>query len=902
MAISQLEPKELLEHFGVERERGLTLEQVRRRQAEHGRNELEDRGPPSPWKILVAQFQDLMVLILLVATGVAFLSWWLDGAHGLPADAIVILTIVVVNAWLGFSQEYKAEQVIRELQASTKSVARVLREGQLSNLDQAELVPGDLVYLGEGDLVPADLILFDSKHVGANESLLTGESVPVAKNSRPVAQAHSLGDRTNELFAGTTITSGQGIGVVTGTGQATQLGQIAHTLQTTTSETTPLEVKLGILGKQIGWGVLILSVLIGAVVLLVEGKLDTPTLLRVAMFSVALAVAAVPEGLPAVLTVSLSIGARKLARRNVLCRQMSAVETLGSVTTIVTDKTGTLTKNEMTIRSLYCHGETVGVSGDGYSTVGELDNQSDHILELIEAGVLASGGALEQDSDGANKAVGDPMDAGFLVLAEKAGIDWSELRKKRPEIDTIPFSSERARVSVLRGTAEGKEIYIKGAIDRVLPLCSRDQEGKLLSEEQISDILKVEQEFSEHALRGLALAQRSTDSDQISEQEFRFLGLAGFEDPPRPEVKDSIRRCKCAGVRVIMCTGDHPDTAAAIARRIELGNSNDPTTVTGQEFDKLTSEQALETAVSKDIFARFSPQQKLQLVESLIDSGEVVAMTGDGVNDAPALKKVHVGVAMGKGGTAVAVEAGDLVLTDDKFQTIVNAVREGRAVYANIQRFIAFLFSGNFGVVVAMFCGTLLAGFFDLRYEGSVLLPLSAAQILWMNLVTDGAPALAFAAGRTSETVMSDPPRHPRDPILDRSAWMLVCLNGFVLAALFLFILDLFYAGGFFTFVDWGPQYTRSLAFYALITGRLLNAFNFTDLKLGLWSKGTRPNAYLIGAVGLSWLLSFFLVTIPWAANFFGLSVLSLSHILTISLVLPPLILLPSNLFKLLRG
>ncbi len=899
MRFASLQPNEILEHFEVTLESGLSQSRVLEKRKEFGLNQLEDRGPPSPWKILLAQFQDLMVLILLVATAVAFFSWWMDGAEGLPTDAIVILVIVLANAWLGFSQEYKAEQIIRELQASTKATAQVLRDGRLLQVEQSELVPGDLVQLQEGDLVPADLILVNGQHIGANESLLTGESVPVDKTPGAVTESSSIPERTNELFAGTTVTAGKGVGIVVATGSHTELGKIAHTLQTTTSEETPLEKRLDVLGRQIGWGVLILSVLIGGVVLLVEGKVDTPTLLRVCMFSVALAVAAVPEGLPAVLTVSLSIGASKLAKNNVLCRQMSAVETLGSVTTIVTDKTGTLTKNEMTVRSLYCDGKTISVSGDGYHLEGELSHTDEQVEALIDCGVLASGGSLEKDSQQQATAVGDPMDAAFLVLAEKSGRNWQTLRGEWKEIDSLPFSSERARVSILRERDGHRQLFVKGSCDTVLPLCTTDFEGRPLTEEQLSAIRKAEHSFAEKALRGLALARRSVpDGEEMKEESLQFLGLAAFEDPPRQEVREAVELCQKAGIRVLMCTGDHPKTAQAIASRVGLLEADEKQALTGAEIAELEGEALAQVTRKHHVFARFSPQQKLKLVESLIEQGEVVAMTGDGVNDAPALKKVHVGVAMGKSGTAVAVEASDLVLTDDRFNTIVNAVKEGRVVYGNIQRFIAFLFSGNFGVVVAMFFGSLLAGFFDLRYNGTILLPLSAAQILWMNLVTDGAPALAFAMGRSSEHVMTHPPRNPKDPILSKEIWRLVFSSGFVLAALFLTLLDLLYIGGVFTVVEFDPVYTRTLAFYALVTARLVNAFTFTDLERGIWSGATLPNSYLIGAVLFSWLLTLGLVSFPVAADFFGLAILKFHHVLYATLTIPALVLLPSNMVK----
>lgn len=896
---ANLTKEELLARFEVDFDKGLSPDIVEKRLVEYGPNELEDRGGISPWKILLAQFQDLMVLILLVATAVAFVGWYLEGAHGLPADAIIILAIVVANAWLGFTQEYQAEQIIKELQASTKATATVLREGSLRQVEQANLVPGDIVEVGEGDLVPADLVLLNSSALRANESLLTGESVPVDKNSGPIEGTPPISERHNELFSGTVITGGTGRALVVTTGSKTELGKIADTLQSTQAVQTPLETRLDQLGKKIGWGVLLLSIFIGAVVLLVEGKADTETILRVAMFSVALAVAAVPEGLPAVLTVGLSIGAKRLAANNVVCRQMAAVETLGSVTTIVTDKTGTLTQNQMTIRELYAGGEEVTVTGDGYSTDGEVAGMDDALKSLIECGVLASGGDLERTENGDVRAIGDPMDAAFLVLAEKAGIDWRTLRKEWKQVDGIPFSSERARVCSVRERDGRKVIFVKGAPQAVLTRCSLGPSGGAMTETVLASLAKVEDDFGREALRGLALGRRDFVEDQEQwESDLTMLGLAGFEDPPRADVPDAIAKCHQAGIRVVMCTGDHPTTALAIGRRIGICEQDCQEALVGSSLSKMSPEEFAKAAQTHDVCARFAPEQKLRLVESLIDSGEVVAMTGDGVNDAPSLKKVHVGVAMGQSGTAVAVEASDLVLTDDRFSSIVKAVKEGRAVYQNIQHFIAFLFSGNFGVVLAMFVGTLLAGFFDLRYNGSILLPLTAAQILWMNLVTDGAPALAFAMGKSSESVMSENPRDPSSPILSGKIWALVAFTGTCLAGIFLVSLDLFYHGGIWTVKDWDHVYTQSLAFYILVTARLLNAFNFQDLEHSLFDRSVPSNTYLRSAVLLSWVLTLCLVKFSFAADFFGLRVLEWKHIAIATLVLPPLVYLPAEIFK----
>lgn len=888
-----IEADELVKQLETDVSKGLSAGEVEKRKEQFGPNQFQESEPISPWAILVNQFKDLMVLILLIATGIAFASWWLEGAEGFPSDGVVILAIVVANAILGFSQEYQAERTIEELQKSTAAKAKVVRDGKEMTVEQSELTLGDIVTLHEGDKVPADLILLKASHLQANESMLTGESVPVSKEVGPVEQDAPLDARLCELYAGTTITAGEGRAVVVQIGSETEIGNIATSLGGTVSESTPMERRLNTLGKQIGWGVLALSIIIGATVLIVEGNTELSTLSRVAMFSVALAVAAVPEGLPAVLTVSLSAGARRLAGQNAVARRMAAVETLGSVTTIVTDKTGTLTHNQMTVRKLYTEDGVLEVTGDGYSSEGEIKGLNEQAKELIHCGVMANSGSLEEDEKGHTQAVGDPMDAALLVLAEKADMDWKALRGSEESLSEAPFSSERARISVLRKTDEGAVLYVKGATDVVAERSEGLKDREALQQ--------AEMEFADEALRTLAFAKRTgaDSSKEAVEQEesLQLLGLAAFEDPPREEVKLALEKCRKAGIRVVMCTGDHPATAAAIARKVGLTEA-DEEALTGRQMKELSDEEFDKAMRERHVLARVSPDQKLKVVDSLIRQGEVAAMTGDGVNDAPALKKVHVGVSMGKAGTAVAVEASDLVLMDDNFATIVKAIEEGRSVFNNVQRFIAFLFSGNFGVVTAMFIGTIMAGIFDLRFDGDILLPLTAAQILWMNLVTDGAPAVAFALGKGAGEVMGRPPRDPQAPILERRSWMLVAWSGLILAAIFLFILDVLYAGGVWTFATDSHGYAQSAAFYTLVTARLVNALNFLDLEGSVFKAGTWSNKFVPAACVFSWILTLGVIFFPPAAKMFGLEPISMHHLLLLTLAVPPAVIIPAEAFK----
>ena len=886
----ELSKPEAIKAFATDEVLGLGQAEVERRQLEFGPNLVETQAPLSPWLILLRQFKDLMVLILLVASVVAFASWWAQGAEGVPADAMIILVIVIANGLLGFAQEYGAEKTIRSLRASTQGKARVIRDGAAQMVDFQTLVPGDLVVCSEGDLVPADALLLKATHFRVNESMLTGESVPVSKSPAVVDRNTPLDSRVGELFAGTTIVAGESLSLVCRIGGNTKIGQIAQVLESTVSDPTPLELRLDQLGKQIGWGVLILSILIAGVVLVVEGRADSATLFKVSLFGVALAVAAIPEGLPAVLTVSLSAGARRLAEQNVACRKMAAVETLGSVTRIVTDKTGTLTKNEMTVRRVFDGRHYAEVSGSGYASEGQISNRDVGLEDLVLSAVLANSGSLETDASGKRLCVGDPMDGALLVLSEKSGLDWESSRAVWERVSEAPFSSERARVSALCTRNGQSVLYVKGSLDSVAAL-ARPEDGRLLEA-----LRNAEKEFAKDSLRTLAFARRKglqvTDSAEESESELELLGLIAFEDPPREGVAEAIERCHRAGIKVSMCTGDHSGTALAVAERIGLCSEekSESSVVTGPEFSRMDSAARQACLESGTVFARFSPEDKLSLVDSLLASGEVVAMTGDGVNDAPALKRVHVGVAMGRSGTAVAIEASDIVLTNDHFSTIVQAIEEGRSVFGNIQRFIAFLFSGNFGVVLAMFVGTVAAGVFGIRYAGEILLPLTAAQILWMNLVNDGAPAVAFALGKNSSREMNTPPRDPSEPILDRNSWQLVCATGAVVALVFLLVLDGFFTGGVLTVLNLDPIYARTLAFYTLVTARLANAFNFVDLRRGLLLGGAPVHRSLVLAVLCSAAMNLAVVTSELGARFFGLQALLWNHWLPITVLVPPLV------------
>jgi calcium-translocating P-type ATPase len=891
----------LLDTFSVCPDSGLLHDEALRRIRRDGPNALEQKRRISWLNILANQFKNLMVVILLAAVAIALLAWYLEGAHGFPGDAAIILAIVVANAGLGFFQEYGAEKAIEELQRAARTRTRALRGGEIVELPQESLVVGDIVVLSEGDKVPADCILLSSSGLRSNESLLTGESLPVDKEPGPVAAETPVDSRKCALHAGSTIVAGEARALVVATGSATFLGSIATSLSTTVSEPTPLERRLSALGRQIGWAVLVLTVVIASTILAIEGRLDPATLVRVAMFSVALAVAAVPEGLPAVLTVSLSAGARRLARRRALARKMSAVETLGSVTVIVTDKTGTLTHNQMTVRGLYAGEAVIEVSGEGLRAEGQLSQKNAASEALIECGVMANNASLEQTADGP-KGLGDAMDAALLVLADKAGKSWRSMQTSCPVAAETPFSSERARMSQVRDLGPDRWIFCKGSVQSVLPLCDvylgADGVARPLDQTAWQRFLDQETTFGRKALRTLALARRRIGSGEEGDLEshLELLGLAAFIDPPRAEVSEAIKTCGEAGIRVIMMTGDHPVTAQAIAHEVglHLGSGG---AETGARLSGMGDEEMTRAVAHCNVWARVTPDQKLKLVSALIEQGHVVAMTGDGVNDAPALKRVHVGVSMGQGGTAVAVEASDLVLTDDNFATIISAVEEGRSVFANIRRFMAFLFSGNLGVVMAMFLGALIAGLLSMRVGGELLLPLVAAQILWMNLMTDGAPAVAYALSRGTRELMREKPNDPSEPILTPHLWRLIGTSGVALCALFLLVLDLLYEGGLLTLASLSLLEARSAAFYTLVTARLANSLNYLHLQDSVLSATSWTNRYVPLAGMFSWLATLGLLYSP-AAGLFGLAAPSWQLLALLTLVAIPAVLVPVELYK----
>jgi len=744
---------------------GLTQAEAGCRLAACGPNQLAAARRVSPWALLLEQFKNVLVIILVIAAALsAFLG------HGVEAVAIAV--IVAFAALLGFAQEYRAERAIEALRLMAAPTATVVRDGEEIEIPARDLVPGDLVLLRAGDKIPADLRLLEAVNLRIEEAALTGESSAIEKCVDPILSPElALGDRRNLAFAGTAASYGRGRGVVVATGMQTEFGKIAGMLQTIEIGRTPLQENLDRVGSMLAR-----AAVVGVAVIVALGLLRGEGFLEMLVFGIALAVAVVPEALPAVVTISLAIGVQRMVKRHALMRRLPAVETLGSTSVILSDKTGTLTKDEMTVRRCFAAGELFEVSGAGYQPEGVFSRQGVELAptaaltRLFQAAILASDAHVALDeATGRWSVKGDPTEGALIVAAGKAGLDKGELNARFPRIDEIPFTSETKRMTTLHAAPAGSVAYAKGAPEIILDSCARcfiggeeaelDQPGREL-------ILEASRRMADDALRVLAVACREGATRENAEEGMTFLGLVGMIDPPRPEVRDAIRICGEAGIRPVMITGDHPLTAQAVAR--ELGLLKGGRTVTGAELEAMDDAELDREVESIEVYARVSPAHKLRVVAAWQKKGHIVAMTGDGVNDAPALKKADIGIAMGITGTGVSKEAAAMTLTDDNFASIVAAVEEGRAIFDNIKKYLMYLLSSNIGEIGLM-AGALLLG---------LPLPLSAVQILYVNLATDGLPALALAVDPSDPDLMCRPPRDPRRGIFTRPVVTLMLAGG----------------------------------------------------------------------------------------------------------------------------
>jgi Ca2+-transporting ATPase len=829
---------------------GLTSAEASRRLAEFGPNELVEKHKISPWAIFLEQFKNLLIIILLVAVV-------LSGVLGEVADAIVIFAIVVFAAVLGFLQEYRAERAMEALRRMASPTATVLRDGQEVEIASRELVPGDIILLHTGDHTPADARLLEAVNLKLEEAPLTGESQPVDKITDPLPQELAIGDRQNMVYMGTSVVYGRGIGVVTGTGMNTEFGQIAAMLQEVKEEKTPLQVNLDRMGRWIVIGALALTFILGVV-----GVLRGHQILEMFVWAVSLAVAAVPEALPAVVTISLALGVQRMVKRHALIRKLPAVETLGCTTVICSDKTGTLTQDQMTVQRVYTNGQVFEVSGVGYEPRGNFllngqvyDALKDaHLATLLRIGSLCNDARMVE-VDNLWSIKGDPTEGALVVLAGKAGLDLATESDRYTRISEIPFSSETKMMATVHQTAHGQVAYAKGAPEVILGRSLYIYQGyreQELTDKERNEIVAHAQAMAGDGLRVLGLAYKlNPDPTEPADQGMVFVGLVGMIDPPRPEVKEAIKVCEEAGIESIMITGDHKLTAMAVAR--ELGLLKQGRALSGTEFDSLSDEEFEKMVEQIEVYARVSPAHKLRVVEALAKKGHVVAMTGDGVNDAPALKKADIGIAMGITGTDVSKEAADMVLTDDNFASIVAAVEEGRGIYDNIKKYLMYLLSCNLGEILLM-AGAILFG--GLLNTGGAL-PLIAIQILWVNLATDGLPAIALGVDPAAPDIMRRRPRLRSETVFNRPVLSLMVLGGvwIALVTLAMFV--------------WGirtgrtEEETHCLVFMTINIMEFFAAFVFRSERLSIFQIGVFSNRWLNLAVLASFGLTLPLLYVP---------------------------------------
>ncbi len=847
--------EEIVKYSKTDLKIGLSSAEVKKRLDEVGLNQLKEKKGRTPWDMFLGQFKNVLVLILLIAALVSFIL-------GEVSDAIVIAIILILNASLGVTQEYKAEKSLAALKKLTAPSALVLRDGKQTKIDAAQLVPGDIVLIESGDHIPADLRLSTVNNIKIQESILTGESVPVEKTDEIIDKDDiSTGDQDNMAFMGTAVTSGRGRGIVVATGMKTEMGQIAGMLEEQIQEDTPLQKKLNQVGKKLG-----LTILIVVGLVIIVGTLRGIKFFEMFFIGISLAVAAVPEGLPAVVTVVLALGVQRMIKKHVIVRRLPAVETLGATTVICSDKTGTLTQNQMTVRKLVLPDKNIEVEGEGYLPLGkfyqskqEIQVQTDSDLDLLLKGAVLCNNAELQKNNESNQweIIGDPTEGALIVMATKAGYDKKKVEEDYPRIKEFPFDSDRKQMSTIHQTPDGSQIiFVKGAPDQVISFCTYYQKnGKKeeMAESIKNEVFSQNRELAEEALRVLAVAYRwvdKEDQDEIkeiknAEKELTFLGLMAMIDPPRKEAMESVKICIKAGILPIMITGDYSITAKAIASELGIYHSGDRI-ITGEELEKMSQSELEEAVGNTTIFARVSPRHKRRIVSALQKNNHVVAMTGDGVNDAPALKESDIGVAMGISGTDVTKEAGDMILTDDNFASIVAAVEEGRKIYQNIKKFIQYLISCNLGEIVAI-AGAIFIG---------LPCPLIPIQILWVNLATDGLPALALGLDPAEKDIMQMPPRDPNEGIFSGKMGFNIFSQGIFIGLL---TLSAFYIGISF----YSLEVARTMAFATLSFSQLAQALNSRSQKFSIFKIGLFSNLYLIMAISISGLLQFLVMVIP---------------------------------------
>ncbi len=889
----RVEARAVADKLGTDLERGLSGTEAARRLAADGPNELLSAAAVPKWRKLLKQFQDPLIYLLLAAVAISVVAWVLEGAVGVPVDALVIALIVALNAVLGYVQEAKAADAVAALRAMTEATSTVIRDGETLRIPSRDLVRGDLLVLAEGDRIGADARLVRATALRVQESSLTGESEAVHKTTAPIPSEVALGDRTNMTYQGTAVAQGVGRGLVTHTGMGTEMGRIAQMLETTREDPTPLQREIGGLGRTLGLAVIAIALVVVVTTLLISEVRTPSDYVVVLLLGVSLAVAAVPEGLPAVLSVVLAMGVQRMAGRKAIVKNLSSVETLGSASVIASDKTGTLTRSEMTIQRIITASGEVEVTGTGYGPEGAVLRQGRPVDDpaqiqelqlLLSAGSRANDARLVRDAAGEWTIQGDPTEGAFLVASKKltGTVELSAAFVRRGE---VPFTSERKMMSVLDTASDRTRLFSKGAPDVLLTHCTGVRVGEEvvpLTEERRAALLKQVEALSAQAYRTLGVAYRPFDQDmddevnEALEEQLVYLGVVGIIDPPRAEAATAIADARRAGIRVLMITGDHPITAARIATDLGIVEPGAQAR-TGLELGRLDEQGWRETVRETSVYARVAPEHKLKIVDALQADGNVVAMTGDGVNDAPALKSADIGIAMGLTGTEVTKEAAKMILADDNFATIVAAVREGRGIFDNIRKVLRYLLSSNMGEVLTVFLGVILAGVLGLRHgSDGIVLPLLATQILWINLVTDSTPALAMGVDPAVDDPMARAPRKPTDRVIGLGMWVHLIWLGLVMAVVVLTTIDLFHLGGLLA-GESSLETARTAGFTVLVLIQLFNAFNSRSMEHSAFYRAF-SNPWLVGATLLGLVLQVLVVEVPLLQVAFGTTPLTLAQ------------------------
>jgi P-type Ca2+ transporter type 2C len=817
-------------------EKGLSSREAEKRISVYGTNEIHLERKISILKILISQFTDLLVILLLIAAGVSYILSLYGGDTLL--DSILIMVIVIANGVFGFVQDYKAEKSIEKLKKMNVKKAKILRDGQVNQILAKNIVPGDIIFLEEGDMVPAGARIISCKNLKVDESILTGESTGVSKENSILKEDAQLADRINMLYTNTTVSRGKATAIVVATGLKTEVGKIAEEIYKAEEKPTPFQIELDHLGKRIGYGILGIIILIA----IVQVAIHSSDILTIFLTSIALAVAAIPEGLPAVVTLSLALGTQKMAKNNALVRKLGVVESLGSVDVICSDKTGTLTENMMTVRKVYFDNKIYEVTGTGYDPNGKFIYNGEEtnpavLKKILTAGSLCNDAVFGKDEDGNEKYIGDPTEIALIISAKKGGVE-----EKYDRIDEIPFSSEAKKMTTFHKIGNRNVAYMKGAPEVLLKMCTKIYEkGKVkkLTPKRRNELMKMNENFAKEALRVLAFAYK--ESVTINEKDMIFLGLQGMMDPPRKDVKEAIELSRKAGIRTVMITGDNKVTAQQVAKEIGLGSE----ALEGKDIEKMSDEKLREVVKKVDIFSRVSPTHKVRILKALQSNNRIVSMTGDGVNDAPALKNADVGVAMGIRGTDIAKETSDMILLDDNYSTIVKAIREGRIIFDNIRKFVNYLLSSNFAEVFVIFILSLLG-----------YLPLTAVQLLWINLLTDGFPALALGADPGSPNIMERKPRKKGEGVITKQIFYNIISVGTILTAILISI--------YLITLPKGLETANTVVFTGFVVYEMIRIYSIRyQEKLTMFS-----NKWLVIAMSLAILLQIGLIYSPFAHLF----------------------------------